>query len=119
MLPGPPEGIGMLGLMVIIVGAGAVPPGPPTDGGVPGPIGVIVGPPGSMGLTGGGTGVPGTMGFTGVPPGEDGASAAILLVRKVTFALRAFNALGVEVEMPPAAGSISSSQAPHLRTEST
>lgn len=122
MPPGPPVGIGTPGLIVVIVGAGAgLPPGPPLGIGTLGLMEVMPGPVGGMGVTGDGTGVPGTMGLTGVPPlgAGGGASAAMLLVRKVTFAPRAFNALGVGAEMPPAAGSISSSQAPHSSTEST
>ncbi len=117
MLPGPPTGTGTLGLMVVMVGAGAAPPpGPPTGIGTFGLIGVIPGLVGGMGIMG----VPGTMGLTGVPPpGAGGANAAMLLVRKATFVPRAFNGLVPGADIPPAAGSISSSQAPHLRTEST
>lgn len=104
-------------------GASVTPPG----GDVIDPVGAkLVGAAGAVGIggltgcVGGrcGTGAPGStmvlVGTSGV-----GASAAMLLVRKVTLAPRAFSALGVGAEMPPAAGSMSSSQAPHLSTEST
>ena len=91
----------------------------PGGAGVVGAVG-INGLTGDVGITGTGTGVPGTTGLSDVPlPGAGGASAAILLVRKATFVPRAFNGLVPGEDMPPAAGSISSSQAPHLRTEST
>jgi len=116
--PGPPVGIGTLGLMVVIVGVGAEPlPGPPVGIGTPGPTGNIVGLVGG-GITGGGTGAPGrSIGFDGEAAG--GASAEKLLVRKMSLLLRAFKGLVVGADKPPAAGSISSPQAPHLSTEST
>ena len=51
--------------------------------------------------------------------GGVGASAEILFVRKATLLSRAFNAPVEGGVRPPAAGSISSSHAPHVVTEST
>jgi hypothetical protein len=75
----------------------------------------------------GGTG--GAAGMTGGIIGEDmivggfadvgGASADMLFVRNATLLSRAFNAPVDGGVRPPAAGSISSSHAPHLVTEST
>ena len=92
----------------------------------------LVGAAGIGGVTGGGGGVTGTTGGTigvlgvlkttgdaGGADGADGASAAKLLVRKVSLLPRAFNACVVGCDKPPAAGSISRPQAPHLCTEST
>jgi len=113
-----PAGAG--GARVTPPGGDVIDPGGAKVGGAEGVAAGVV-ETGCTGIgEGRGTGVPGTIGLLGVPPpGAGGASAAMLLVRKVTFAPRAFNALGVGAEMPPAAGSISSSQAPHLSTEST
>ena len=93
-MPGPPTGMGTLGLMVVIVG------------GVAG----VAGAAGTPGL-------PGVAGVAGIALG--GASAEILFVRNATLLLRVFNGCVVGCDKPPAAGSISSSQAPHLCTEST
>jgi hypothetical protein len=72
------------------------------------------------GATGGVTGiVGGAIGVTGDFGDAGGASAAILLVRNTTLLSRAFNAFVDSCCRPPAAGSISRFQAPHLCTEST
>ena len=94
--------------------------GPPTGIGTLGLIGVIAGVAGIAGIAGtpGPPGAAGVAGIAGVAP-LPGASAAKLLVRGVTLLPRAFNALVVGCDKPPAAGSISSPQAPHLCTEST
>ena len=90
----------------------------------------LAGPP-NGGVTGGGvtgggatgtTGGVGTTGWTGAAATGGagvGASAEKLLVRTVTLLLRAFNAPVEGGVKPPAAGSISSSHAPQLLTEST
>ncbi len=64
----------------------------------------------------GGTGIVLIMTGAGV---VGGASAVILLGRSFNFASRAFNGPVAGTCMPPAAGSISSSQGPHEKTEST
>jgi hypothetical protein len=91
---GPPTGIGTLVLMFVIVGGG-------TGTGTTGLIGV--------------DGIEGVCGFADV----GGASADMLFVRNATLLSRAFNAPVDGGVRPPAAGSISSSHAPHLVTEST
>lgn len=77
---------------------------------------------GSGGAGAGNVGSGGAFGVVFKPTtagGPLGASAELLLVRNVTLVLRAFNACVVGCDKPPAAGSISSPQAPHLCTEST
>jgi len=68
----------------------------------------------------GGAGVTGTTGEdVAGAAGVGGASAEILFVRNETMLLRAFSAPVDGAVSPPAAGSISSSHAPHSVTEST
>ena len=73
--------------------------------------GVTGGDGGVTGTTCGTIGVDGELNTTG--EGAGGASAEMLLVRTLTFASRGFNAPVDGGVKPPAAGSISSSQAPH------
>ena len=84
--------------------------------GIPGLTGVIVGNDGVTGVGAGGVGI---AGMTMSPGTLRGDSAAILFVRRDNFAERAFNGCVPAASMPPAAGSMSSSQAPQLCTEST
>jgi len=96
-----------------------------TTGGVAPGGAKLVGAAGLGGVTGGTGGITGTTGGTMGAVGElkvtaaCGASAAILLMRSDTFGSRAFNALVLAGVIPPAAGSMSSSQAPHWCMEST
>ena len=86
--------------------------GPEYAGGVTGTVGIG----GIEGTTGG------IIGDWIIVAGFDavgGASAEILFVRKATLLSRAFNAPVEGGVRPPAAGSISSSHAPHVVTEST
>jgi len=83
--------------------------------GTTGLMGVIVG----AGTGGGGIAGNGAGGGVTVPGRCGGASADMLLVRSLTFESRALSACVVCACRPPAAGSMSSSQAPHWNTEST
>ena len=91
-----------------------------TGGVAPGGAAGMAGIAGTAGVVGveGIAGTAGTAGTAGLL-GLCGASAAMLLVRKVTLLSRAFITGLEDCCSPPAAGSISSSQAPHLVTEST
>lgn len=82
---------------------------------VVGAAGPEAGDTGADGVTGSGVGARVIV----MGSGRRGASAEILLVRSLTFESRAFSACVVCACRPPAAGSMSSAQAPHWCTEST
>ena len=90
--------------------------GPPVGIGIPGLTGVMVG---IAGVVGTGVGIGGGDCGIAISPGTLlGDSAAMLLVRNESFDERTFNGCVPASCKPPAAGSISSSHAPQLCTES-